>query len=98
MLPFLLSLASLDNLSRKSSICLFKAIFGIECWGCGITKAVIAAIQLDFERAFLYNKLIVIVLPLMIYLWVKEIIKCVKNLHSGWVSLLFLSEGEGSDN
>jgi hypothetical protein len=26
--------------------------------------------------------------------WVKEIIKCIKNLHSGWVSLLFLSEGE----
>ena len=79
LLPFLLSMVSLDVLERKHSICLFINLFGIECYGCGITKAVIATIQLDFIRAFNYNKLIVIVMPLMAYLWVKEIVKCIKE-------------------
>jgi hypothetical protein len=80
VLPFLLSLSSLDRLEGKHSLCLFKNLFGIECYGCGITKAVIASIQLDFVRAFNYNKLIVLVMPLMIYLWGKEVIKGVKAL------------------
>ena len=79
VLPFLLSMVSLDVLERKHSICLLKNLFGIECYGCGITKAVIAAIQLDFIRAFNYNKLIVVVMPLIAYLWSKEIVKCVKK-------------------
>lgn len=82
LLPFFLSMFSLDELDGKRSICLFKNLFGIECYGCGITKAVIATIQLDFVRAFNYNKLIVVVMPLIIYLWAKEIIiisKFLKN-------------------
>jgi hypothetical protein len=80
LLPFLLLFISLDELEKKRSICLFKNIFGIECYGCGIAKAVISVMQLDFARAFNYNKLIVIVMPLIIYLWIKEIIKCIKIL------------------
>ena len=79
LLPFLLSMLSLDRLEGKHSICLFKNLFGIECYGCGITKAVIAAIQLDFIRAFNYNRLIIIIMPLIIYLWGKEIVRCVKE-------------------
>ncbi|MDR1792548.1 MAG: DUF2752 domain-containing protein [Bacteroidales bacterium] len=75
LLPFLLSLVSLDKLDGKHSICLIKNLFGVECWGCGITKAVIAAVQLDFVRAFQYNKLIIIVMPLLVYLWIKQFIK-----------------------
>jgi len=79
-LPFILSILSLDKLEGEHSICLFKNLFGIECYGCGITKAVIASVQLDFVRAFKYNKLIVIVMPLMVYLWAKEIVQCIKTL------------------
>ena len=78
LLPFLLSMLSLDNLEGKHSICLFRNLFGIECYGCGITKAIIASLQLDFIRAFQYNKLIVIVMPLIVYVWGREIIKCVR--------------------
>jgi hypothetical protein len=80
LLPFLFSFVSLDKLDGKQSICLFKNIFGIDCYGCGITKAIISAIQLDFIRAFNYNKLIIVVMPLIIYLWVKEIIRRAKAL------------------
>jgi hypothetical protein len=90
LLPFLLFFVSLDNLDGKRSICLIKNIFGVECWGCGITKSIIAAIQLDFVRAFHYNKLIVVVMPLLIYLWIKGIIQSVKNIREkGSVFLIF---------
>jgi len=80
LLPFLLYMVSLDNLEGKHSICLIKNLFGVECYGCGITKAVIASVQLDFVRAFNYNKLIIIVMPLIVYLSVKEILKSIKIL------------------
>lgn len=80
LLPFLLSILSLDELEGKRSICLFKNLFGIECYGCGITKAIIASVQFDFVRAFEYNKLVIIVVPLIVYLWIKEVIRCAKVL------------------
>jgi len=85
LLPFLPFMFSLDELEAKQSVCLFKNLFGIECYGCGITKAIIASVQLDFIRAFNYNKLIVVVMPLILYLWVKEIIKSVKVLKNSQI-------------
>ena len=80
LLFFLLPMVSLDKLEGKHSICLVKNLFGVECYGCGITKAVIACVQLDFIRAFNYNKLIVIVMPLLVYLSAKEVAKSVMLL------------------
>lgn len=35
--------------------CLFKTVFGIECWGCGITRALSALLNADFRDSFAYN-------------------------------------------
>ena len=35
--------------------CLIKWIFGIECPGCGITRAYISLFRLDLKQAFAYN-------------------------------------------
>ena len=35
--------------------CVFKWLFGIECPGCGITRAYISLLHLDFKQAFAYN-------------------------------------------
>lgn len=80
LLPLLLSLISIDKLDGENSICLFKNIFGRNCYGCGITKSVLSVIQFQFERAYHYNKLIVVVMPLLFYVWVKEIVKTVHFL------------------
>jgi hypothetical protein len=45
-------LIPLGWLNAKRSICLIKTIFGVECFGCGITRAIIAAVQLNFTSAF----------------------------------------------
>lgn len=35
--------------------CVFQAAFGIPCPGCGMTRAVLAALRLDFAAAFGYH-------------------------------------------
>jgi len=61
----------LANLSVKShySLCLIKLIFKHECLGCGLTRAFAALSRLDFEGAYEFNHLIVVVAPLFFILW-----------------------------
>lgn len=45
-------------------VCLFHEITGLLCPGCGITRCLFAILNLDFKRAFYYNQLVFILLPL----------------------------------
>lgn len=47
--------------------CLWKTFFGFNCPGCGITRAFIYLLKLDFINAFKSNWLIVVILPISIY-------------------------------
>ncbi|MDR1116126.1 MAG: DUF2752 domain-containing protein [Tannerella sp.] len=71
ILPFALHFVPVDFLNGQHSICLFKNISGMECYGCGITRAVLSVIQFDFMKAYSYNKLVIIVFPMLCYLWGK---------------------------
>ena len=72
ILPIILFFMPLEWLNKQHSICLIKNIFGVECYGCGITRAIISGVQLDFTKAIEYNKMVIIVLPLFIYEWFKN--------------------------
>ncbi|MBK7212038.1 MAG: DUF2752 domain-containing protein [Bacteroidales bacterium] len=63
-----------------ANLCLSKLIFHRECFGCGITRAVMHAIHFEFSIAWAYNKLVVLVIPFLAYLWVDEILRCRKIL------------------
>lgn len=78
-LPFSVYLIPRSDFFNGHSICLLKNLFGIECWGCGITRAVVSVMYFDFEGAWNYNRLVVVVLPLLIYLWIKYIITTSKE-------------------
>lgn len=78
--PILFYLVPLNWLNEQHSICLIKNIFGVECFGCGITRAIISAIQFDLKSAFHYNHLIIIVLPIFIYVWIKMVIETIKQI------------------
>lgn len=71
LIPCALYFVSVDWLNEQHSICLFKTIFGRECYGCGITRAVLSAIHFDFAGAYGYHKAVVLVYPILIYLWLK---------------------------
>jgi hypothetical protein len=78
LIPVVLYFTPLEWLKNQHSICLFKYITGHECYGCGMTRAVFSAIHFQFADAIHYNKLFLIVLPLLIYIWAKNL----KNLCS----------------
>lgn len=59
--------------------CLSRWLLGIECYACGLTRAVQHAIHLDFKVAYEFNKLVVIVLPLLIFVWGKQLLVHWKN-------------------
>ena len=70
---------TIQGLISGDSICLFKRI-GIPCYGCGITRAIWALIHFQFDSAMQYNKLCVIVFPLLVYVVLKFSLK-VKKIH-----------------
>jgi hypothetical protein len=51
LLPIALFLIPLDAINEERTICLFTNIFGSPCYACGITRAIIAAVQFEFVRA-----------------------------------------------
>lgn len=60
------------------SICIFKLITGHNCPGCGMTRAFSALFQLKLHRAFELNPRIIIVAPLLIYIWIATLIREIK--------------------
>ncbi len=78
-IPVILYLIPLEWLKNQQSICLFKNLIGNECYGCGMIRAIISAIHFQFVNAFQYNKLYIIVLPILIYIWATTL----KNLWFG---------------
>ncbi|MDR2125418.1 MAG: DUF2752 domain-containing protein [Prevotellaceae bacterium] len=79
LIPIILYFIPVSWLNEQHSICIFKNIFGHECYGCGMTRAVVSAIQFDFDVACHYNMLVIIVLPLLIYIWIKTLMKLFCN-------------------
>lgn len=60
-------------------ICLWKNIFHTNCLGCGMTRAFYALCNFDFNNAWHYNSRIYIILPILFYVWIREIIKVFKQ-------------------
>lgn len=79
LLPFILYAIPLDNILNGESICLWKQCFGIECWGCGITRAIFLALHGYFIEAWKYNKLYVVVMPLLMYIWLHNTYNLLKT-------------------
>ena len=69
LLPAALYMIPTHGIFHGESLCLVKRLFGVECWGCGMTRAVFSAMYLRFADAWEYNRLVVIVLPLLAAAW-----------------------------
>ena len=54
--------------------CPFRWIFGMDCPGCGMTRALLSALKLDFQAAFSYHPLFWLFGPIFFYLLFYEYI------------------------
>jgi len=80
ILPIILLLLPADFFDGSKSICLSALLLKKQCIGCGITKAVQHFLHFDFKTAWDYNHLVVLVFPLLVYLWIKELVTNYKKI------------------
>ena len=70
--PFLvLAIHALTTHFGFEHLCLWRLLTGHECWGCGMTHAVVEVLKLNFQAAIEYNPFVVIVFPLLLLVWSK---------------------------
>ena len=78
ILVILLYLIPLEGNKVLENLCIFKNIFGIECPGCGMTRAFLSILHFEFHKAIAYNWKCVFVFPLTViiylYFWYKYVI------------------------
>jgi len=60
------------GIKNGQTICLFNNILGVNCIGCGITKSIIALINGEFQQSINYNYNVIIILPLLLFIWLKQ--------------------------
>ena len=52
-------------------LCLSRNLLGMECWGCGMTRAFFSLLHGRWEEAIHYNWRCVIVVPMIAYLCIR---------------------------
>ncbi|MDQ2904768.1 MAG: DUF2752 domain-containing protein [Ktedonobacteraceae bacterium] len=73
LLPLGFVLIPVSWFEARRSICLIRNLCGFPCPGCGMTRALACVLHGDFKKALSYNKLIVLVFPLLCYVWLQSV-------------------------
>lgn len=58
---------------RSPTVCVIRRVTGRPCPGCGMTRAVSSVMHGHFRQGYHYNKRIVIVMPLLALIWLREL-------------------------
>ncbi len=69
-----------DFFDTGQSLCVSVLLFDMECYGCGMTRAIQHLIHLDIQEAYHFNKLAFAVLPLSMYLIIADAVKLYKKM------------------
>jgi len=77
LIPFILLLLPSTFFDSGESICLSVVLFETECYACGMTRAIQHLIHFDFSSAYQFNRMSFLVLPLLIFVYFKEIKKVI---------------------
>ena len=69
LFPIILWLLPADFFDSGESICPSQVFLGVECPGCGSTRAIMHMHHFEFEEAIYYNSAVFVVYPLLIIVW-----------------------------
>lgn len=67
------------------SYCISRVAFDLECYACGMTRAMMHLIHFDFSGAAEYNKLVFVVAPVLGVLWLQLLLKQFGKSFLKWV-------------
>ena len=73
LLPFVLLALPSSFFDDGESICLSVLVFDVECYACGLTRAIQHLIHLEFSIAYGFNKLSFLVFPLLVVFLYQEL-------------------------
>lgn len=80
IIPIVVLSSPREQMMSGDTICLIKRFFGVECWGCGLTRAVYLVFRGELSAAWGYNRLIIVTIPLLLVLWVCGVVRQTKLL------------------
>lgn len=69
ILPIVLWILPADFFDEGQAVCPSRVFFDIECYGCGMTRAVMHMHHLEFEEAFYYNYGVLAIYPILAIIW-----------------------------
>ncbi len=76
---FLLFYLIIGNHFHIFLFCPIKAVTGLYCPGCGITRMLLSLLKLDFYQAFRYNPLLFLFLPFMTFYYMDYLFSIYKK-------------------
>lgn len=71
-IPAILLLLPYNFFDHRGSVCIVTFLTGYECYGCGMTRACQRIIHFRFTDAYHFNKLSLVVFPILVFGWIKE--------------------------
>jgi hypothetical protein len=84
LLPLALFVVPTPWLETRRSLCVFRALLGRPCPGCGMSRATSRVFHGDLRGALGYNKLVAIVLPLLGYEWLRALSREYERVLARW--------------
>lgn len=72
MLALALMILPADFFNDGPALCLSVLLFNMECYACGLTRACMHLIHFQFEEALAFNRLAVVVFPLVAFAYARE--------------------------
>lgn len=75
LVPLIIFQVNYHSGNEHFTICLFKNIMGRDCYGCGVLRGISACLHLDFQAAWQLNHLNLLTIPLLTFLYLKELWK-----------------------
>lgn len=73
LLPVALWLLPATFFDLRPAICLSRLIFHVHCPGCGMTRSIMHLMHFDLRGALAFNRLSVVVFPILIYGWISDL-------------------------
>lgn len=88
----LLAAIPVEVVEHGPVLCMYRNLFGRECLGCGLTRALSCLLHGRVADAALYNRLVFIVFPLGLILAVRDFSATVRGFRLGGVSVTSRAE------
>lgn len=73
LVPIAMALVPMRALNAAPPVCLYTIATGTHCWGCGMTRALCSAVRGEFLAAFDYNARVIVVLPVLFFVWLRTV-------------------------